>query len=147
MINRVRRQPTEVKPENLKIVRSREYKGNRIVRMENGEQYVILEKGEFVKTEGLEDGMLIIDKYLEAKSEPVRRRPLRTSHNVIKEPEGPFGGVMKNPPMSCESKKRDKEGYWVDSVICSFYCKVNANCKVYLKIKEGSKERIRNAGR
>ena len=147
MINRVRRQPAEVKPENLKIVRSREYKGSRIVRMENGEQYVILKEGGFVKTDGLEDGMSIIDKSLEAKSEPTSRRPLRTSHNIIKEPEGPFGGMMKNPPTTCESKKQDKEGFWVDCVICAYYCKVNINCKVWLKIKEGSKERIRNVGR
>jgi hypothetical protein len=48
---------------------------------------------------------------------------------------------MKNPPPSCEKKKLDKEGYWAETVICAYYCKVNTNCPCYKLLMEGSKER------
>lgn len=149
MINRVRRviQKEAPKPETLKIMRSREYRGSRIVRLENGDQYVILEKGGYVKTEGLEHGMKIIDKSLEVEQQHrTSRRPLRTSHNTIKEPEGPFGPWMKNPPSTCRYKKQDKEGLWVECVACGFSCSEKFNCPVYAKMMEGRKDRIKHSG-
>lgn len=149
MINRARRviQKEEPKPETLEIVRSREYKGSKIARLENGDQYVILEKGGWIKIESLEDGMKVIDKSLKVEEPPkANRRPLRTSHNDIKQPDGPFGSWMKNPPATCKFRKQDKEGFWVECVACAFSCSEKFNCTVYVKMMEGRKDRIKHSG-
>lgn len=72
-------------------------------------------------------------------------RPKRPVRNI--EPEGPFGAWMKNPPSDCPNKRQDCDGFWVECVICAYECKSRNNCPVWLKIKEGSKERIKNSGR
>ena len=71
-------------------------------------------------------------------------RPKRPVKNT--EPEGPFGPWMKNPPESCTKRQKDDQGYWVEVVNCTFFCRDNKNCLVFLKINEGKKERIRNTG-
>ena len=58
----------------------------------------------------------------------------------IKETEGPYGGYMKHPPISCKHKVKDKDAYWVESVICAHHCS-DTFCKTYITLMEGGKQR------
>lgn len=78
----------------------------------------------------------VISKQVSLPERP--RRPIKNT-----EPEGPFGPYMKNPPEYCKKKQIDSEGVWVEVVSCTFFCKENQKCSVYLMIKAGSKERTR----
>lgn len=80
-----------------------------------------------------------------------KRRARNTEHakqlidvaTVEKEPEGPIGGWIKNPPPECTHKRLDKEGFWVEPSICEYHCKININCNVHAFLLEGRKNRIK----
>ena len=73
----------------------------------------------------------------------LNRRPRRTEQVKNTNIEGPMGGWMKNPPESCTKKKQDKEGTWVETIICAGYCSTNKFCPVYIELMKGQKQRIR----
>ena len=59
-----------------------------------------------------------------------------------KDTDGPYGGYMQHPPISCKFKVKDKESYWVDCSICALKC-VDVLCATYIKLMEGRKNRIK----
>lgn len=59
-----------------------------------------------------------------------------------KKSSGPYGGWMKNPPIECIHKRKDSEGFWVETVVCSFVCK-DTTCDCYVELMKDSKHRIK----
>lgn len=121
------RTPQVANPEpELAVARRMEYKGASIIRLTDGSNYAVLPDGKRIPVSGREEGMAVIDEHIEVVI-PEQKPDVA---------EYPRGGCTKNPPESCPKRYQAQTGgcYWVDNIVCVFYCGNRINCRTYSEI-------------
>lgn len=125
------------------------YRGFTACRMSSGEIWVLDSYSCYVgKAENRSDFETMVDFKLSEREEPKKSRrtiPPKKGNNSVNEYEFPRGGHIKNPISDCEHKIKFEKGgnWWVECVVCSFYCKNRDKCPTYREFETGKRERIR----